>query len=194
MPKRSSAPRPGCRSASTLMAALAAGAALSGCSDARGIATTAPRSASSPTGLATAPPDPEARSDADLERLVTQRYVDFQRIVAESGATSDAADPRLAEYATGAVLDNVLGKLAVRQQAGTRLYGAPVPHVRAVSVSGDRATIQDCLDNSATGLVDKAGNKVSVGRDRQATTATLVRTGDTWRVSEITTVAGGGSC
>ncbi len=42
--------------------------------------------------------------------------------------------------------------------------------------------------------MDKAGNKLSVGRDRQETTATLVRTDDTWRVSEITTIAGGGSC
>ncbi len=194
MPKRPSDPRPGCRSASALLAAVAVGTSLVACSDARGIETTAPRATSSPTTAATPTPSPVSTPDVAVERLVAQRYVDFQRVVAESGATSDADDPRLAEYATGAVLENLRGKLAVREQSGTRLYGAPVPHIKAVSVVQDRATVQDCLDNSATGLMDKAGNKLSVGRDRQETTATLVRAGDTWRVSEITTIAGGGSC
>lgn len=194
MPKRPSHPRPGYRSASVLLAVVAVGASLVACSDARGIETSAPRASSPPTTAATPTPSPAATPDVAIERLVTQRYVDFQRVVAESGATSNADDPRLAEYATGAVLENLRGKLAVREQSGTRLYGAPVPHVKAVSVVQDRATVQDCLDNSATGLMDKAGNKLSVGRDRQETTATLVRAGDTWRVSEITTIAGGGSC
>jgi hypothetical protein len=194
MPKRPSNPRPGCRSASALIAAVTVGASLAACSDARGIETTPPRANPSPTVTATMTPSPVPPPDVAIERVVTQRYVDFQRVVAESGAKSDADDPRLAEYATGAVLENLRGKLAVRQQAGTRLYGAPVPHVRDVSVSGERATVHDCLDNSATGLMDKAGNKLSVGRDRQETTVTLVRTDDVWRVSEITTIAGGGSC
>ena len=194
MPKRPSDPRPGCRSAFALLAAVAVGASLVACSDARGIETTAPRATSSPTTVTTPTPSPVSTPDVAVERLVAQRYVDFQRVVAESGATSDADDPRLAEYATGAVLENLRGKLAVREQSGTRLYGAPVPHVRAVTVSGQRATVHDCLDNSATGLMAKAGNQLSVGRDRQETTATLVRAGDTWRVSEITTIAGGGSC
>ena len=196
MPKRPSNPQSGCRSASALLAAVAVGAALVGCSAARGIETTEPRPTSSPPSVPTPAPTPQAVGTADpaIERVITQRYIGFHRVVAESGATSDADDPRLAEYATGAVLDNLRGKLAVRQQSGTRLYGAPVPHVQSVSVSQDGATVQDCLDNSATGLMDKAGNKLSVGRDRQQTTATLVRVGDTWRVSEITTVAGGGSC
>jgi hypothetical protein len=113
---------------------------------------------------------------------------------AETGATSDAADPRLAEYTTGAVLENLRAKLAVRQQSGTRLYGAPVPHVQSVSLSGNLATVKDCLDNSGTGLMDGSGNKLSVGRDRQETTATLVLEEGVWKVSEITTIAGGGSC
>lgn len=69
-----------------------------------------------------------------------------------------------------------------------------MPHVQSVSVAGDRATVRDCLDNSATGLVDRSGKKLSVGRARQETTATLIREQGTWKVSEIETVAGGGSC
>lgn len=182
-----------CRSRSFAAGAAAALVAvtLSACSDSGGITTTVPRSGpvSSPTPATSA-----LATVADDEQLVTQRYLDFQRVVAESGATSDANDPRLAEYATGAVLESLRGKLAVRKQAGTRLYGSPVPHVQSVTVSGDRATVQDCLDNSATGLVDRAGTKLSVGREGQQTTATLVREGGRWKVSEITTVAGGGSC
>jgi hypothetical protein len=179
-----------CRAAQGLLVPLVLGAALSACSDDGGIRTTVPPSAGSTTALAT----PVETSPADTERLVTQRYLDFQRIVAETGASSDADDPRLGEYATGAVLDNLRGKLAVRQQAGTRLYGTPVPHVVSVSVAGDSATVRDCLDNSATGLMDSDGNKLSVGRERQETTATLVREEGVWKIRDITTIAGGGSC
>ncbi len=194
MPKRTNDTRPRCRAVHAWFAVLALVAVLSACSEDSGIRTAPPRADDAPTASAPVTASPSETSGAAVEALVTQRYLDFQRVVAESGATSDADDPRLAEYATGAVLENLRGKLAVREQSGTRLYGAPVPHVKAVSVVQDRATVQDCLDNSATGLMDKAGNKLSVGRDRQETTATLVRAGDTWRVSEITTIAGGGSC
>jgi hypothetical protein len=196
MRKRPGNTRLSCRSASALLTALAVSTCVAACTDARGIETSAPAATSAPpvAVATTATTTPVLTPGADTERLVQQRYTDFQRVVAESGATSDADDPRLAEYATGAVLENLRGKLAVRQQAGTRLYGAPVPHVSAISVRNDRAIVTDCLDNSKTGLMDKAGNKLSVGRARQETTATLVRVGDSWKVSEITTVAGGGSC
>ena len=79
------------------------------------------------------------------------------------GAVSDPDDPRLADYATGAVLTNLRGTFALRRTEGRRLYGQQVPHVAAVTVTGDRATVQDCLDNSATGLMDAAGTKLNVG-------------------------------
>jgi len=189
--KRANDLRPRYRSPRLWLAAAALGVTLSACSDSGGIQTTVPRSGDASTSSpATSPP----ATSAEVERLVTQRYLDFQRVVAESGAASNADDPRLAEYATGAVLESLRSKLAVRQQAGTRLYGSPVPHVKSVKVSGDKATVLDCLDNSATGLVDRSGKKLSVGREQQETTATLVRAGGSWKVSEITTIAGGGSC
>jgi hypothetical protein len=168
---------------------LTIGIALTACSSG-GIRTASSSSDDSPAPSASAP----ATATGSADKVVEQRYVGFQRVVAESGASSNADDPRLAEYATGAVLENLRGKLAVRRRSGTRLYGTPIPHVQAVSVSGDRATVRDCLDNSGTGLIDRAGKKLSVGRPRQATTATLVLNGGVWKVSEITTVAGGGTC
>ena len=170
------------------------GLSLAACSEANGIQTSPPGTSLSPTAPAASSPSPRASSTAAIERLVGQRYVEFQRVVAEAGAASDTEDPRLAQYATGAVLENLRGKLSVRRQSGTRLYGAPVPNVQSVSVSGDRATVRDCLDNSGTGLMDAAGNKLSVGRDRQETTATLVLVDGAFKVSEISTIAGGGSC
>jgi hypothetical protein len=194
MPKRANNnPGSGCRAAPSLIAAVALTLLLTACSGVDGIETSVPGSGS-PSGTGTIEPSAGMTSTAALERQVTERYVEFQGVVAETGATSDADDPRLAEYATGAVLENLRGKLAVRRQSGTRLYGMPVPHVQSVSVSGDRATVVDCLDNSGTGLVDRAGKKLSVGRERQETTAVLVLEGGVWKVSEITTIAGGGSC
>ncbi len=191
----------GSRAVRTWITALLLGLLTAACTEANGLPTSRPATsrlpdpsaASMPTSGASTPA-PGPTSATGLERLVTQRYVGFQRVAAEAGAVSNSADPRLSEYATGAVLENLRGKLAVRRQAGTRLYGAPVPHVQSVSVAGARATVRDCLDNSATGLVDRAGKKLSVGRERQQTTATLVLADGTWKVSDVATVAGGGSC
>lgn len=162
MAKRANHPRPGYRAAHTSVAALALSAVLSGCSDDEGIRTAVPTTGDSNASAATASPA-ETGAAAAAERLVTERYLMFQEIVAESGAASDPDDPRLVEYATGAVLDNLVGKLAVRKQAGTRLYGAPLPDVQSVTVSGDNATVKDCLDNSGTGLEDAAGQQ-ALGR------------------------------
>jgi hypothetical protein len=194
MENRAQYPEPPWRAAGTSIITIVLSLFLAACSEAKGINTNLPGASDAPAGTAVAIPTTSATSQAATERLVRQRYLDFQRIVAEVGATSNADDPRLAEYATGAVLENLRGKLAVRRQEGVRLYGAPVSRIQSVSVSANQATVRDCLDNSATGLVDKAGKKLSVGRARQETTATLVHEDGTWKVSEITTVAGGGSC
>lgn len=170
------------------------GLVLAACSDANGVPTNPPPTRTSPASSATTAPAAGTSPEAATKTLVTERYLEFQRVVAEVGATSDADDPRLPEYATGAVLENLQGKLAVRRQSGIRLYGVPQPDVQYVSVVGSRATVRDCLDNSQTGLVDRAGKTLSVGRARQETTATLVLLQGTWKVSEIKTVAGGGSC
>jgi hypothetical protein len=194
MTKRAHDSERGCRTFCGCMVAAALALTLTACADANGVETSPPRVDVSPATSRTPSQSPLATTDAAAEKLVTERYVKFQQVVAETGATSDGEDPRLAEYATGAVLENLRAKLAVRQQSGTRLYGAPVPHVQSVSLAGNRATLRDCLDNSGTGLVDGDGNKLSVGRDRQETTATLVVEEGAWKVSEITTIAGGGSC
>ena len=140
------------RSALLWAAAAVFGVTLSACSNSGGIQTTLPRLGEAKTSSPS--PSPTVKS-ANVDRLVIQRYLTFQRVVAESGAASNADDARLAEYATGAVLVSLRGKLAVRHQAGTKLYGSPLPHVQSVKLSGGRATVLDCLDNSATGLENR---------------------------------------
>ena len=193
MAKRANDLSPRFRSPRVWLAAVSLGVTLSACSHDAGIQTI-PLQTHEASPASPSPSLSQPSTSAVVGRVVTQRYLGFQRVVAESGATSNADDPRLAEYAAGDVLKGLLGKLAVRRQAGTHLYGRPVPHVKSVTVSGDRAMVMDCLDNSATGLVDRSGKKLSVGRDRQETTATLIRANDTWKVSAVTTIAGGGSC
>ena len=177
MGKRAHGCHRGWRTAHASLIAVLLGLSLAACSEANGNQTSRPATTDTVQPSTPSTPTPSATSQRVSERVVTQRYVEFQRVVAEVGAVSTPNDARLAEYATGAVLENLRGKLAVRRQAGTRLYGAPVPHVQSVSIAGRRATVRDCLDNSATGLIDRAGNKLSVGREQQQTKATLVLSG-----------------
>lgn len=82
------------------------------------------------------------------------------------------------------------GPPAIRHEA-LRQPGTSCEVRKGVRRQGHRPGL---LDNSATGLVDRSGKKLSVGRERQETTATLVRADGSWKVSEITTIAGRGSC
>ena len=123
-----------------------------------------------------------------------QRYEQYHAVVAQVGAASDPDDARLEDYDTGPVLANLRGTFTLRRAEGRRLYGQAVPHVSAVTITDGEATVQDCLDNSATGLMDAAGTKVNVGRDRQQTTAKLIQENGVWKVAELTTVEGGGDC
>ena len=131
---------------------------------------------------------------AATEVQVRERYERYHEVVAEVGAVSDPDDPRLADYATGGVLANLRGAFALRRAEGRRLYGQAVPHVFAVTITDGKATVQDCLDNSAIGLEDIAGKKLDVGRSEQQTTATLMQEAGVWKVAELTTVEGGGDC
>ena len=110
------------------------------------------------------------------------------------GAASDPDDPRLADYATGGVLANLRGTFALRRGEGRRLYGQAIPHVSALTITGGKARVEDCLDNSATGLVEANGTKLNVGRAEQQITATLVQEAGVWKIADVTTVEGGGDC
>ena len=156
------------------------GILLAGCSDEPEVRVEAPTRDESPSTIPTtigsaptstsSPPDDVAATKAEIQ----ERYERYHEVVAEVGAASDPDDPRLADYATGGVLANLRGTFALRRAEGRRLYGQAVPHVSAVSVTDNRATVQDCLDNSATGLMDAAGTKLNVGRAKQLITVSLV--------------------
>ena len=148
------------------------------------------RSSAGPTLTSSATADYAAAIEAEVQ----ERYKQYRVVVAEAGAASDPDDPRLEDYATGGVLANLRGTFAQRQAEGRRLYGQAVPHVSAISVTDGKAVVEDCLDNSATGVMDATGAKLSVGRAEQLITVTLIQEGGVWKVAEATTVQGGGDC
>ena len=169
------------------------------CSNDPGVRVEAPTpDESSSTNRSSTGPKPTSSATADsaaaIEAEVQERYKQYRVVVAEAGAASDPDDPRLADYATGGVLANLRGTFAQRRAEGRRLYGQAVSHVSAVSVTVEKARVEDCLDNSATGLMDAAGTKLNVGRAEQLITVTLVEEGGVWKVTEVTTIEGGGSC
>jgi len=198
-----------CRAAATrsvgtsglaVIAFIVAGMLLGACSNEPGIRAETPTATEpsaaigSSTGSAsTLSPNP-TNDAAAIQAQVQERYKQYRVVVAEAGAASDPDDPRLADYATGGVLANLRGTFALRRTEGRRLYGQAVPHVSAVSVTDNRATVEDCLDNSATGLMDAAGTKLNVGRAKQLIIVSLVQEGGVWKVAELTTVEGGGGC
>ncbi len=173
---------------------------LTGCSGDTGVQaeTPKPSATTSPAGASPVPTSTSTASPVDtlaaVKAVVQKRYEEYYVVVAEAGATSNPDDPRLAQYSTDGVLANLRGKFAVRRTEGRHVYGRSVPHVSAITLTGATAKVQDCLDNSATGLMDKSGRKLNVGRAQQQTIATLVVENGIWKVAELATVAGGGSC
>ena len=195
-----STPRTGRYSTATFVPLVVVGTFLAACSGDSGLAVETPAHRENPSASPsfTGPPSMSLPSPVDdvaaTKVQVQERYERYHEVVAEVGAVSDPDDPRLADYATGGVLANLRGTLALRRADGRRLYGRAAPHVSAVTITGDQATVQDCLDNSATGLMDPAGTRLNVGRAQQQTTATLTQEAGVWKVSELTTVEGGGGC
>ena len=198
--RQPSTPRTGRYSTAAFVSFIVVGTFLAACSSDPGLAAKAPahNESRSVNPSFTGPPSMSSPSPVDdvaaTEVQVQERYERYHEVVAEVGAVSDPDDPRLADYATGGVLANLRGTLALRRADGRRLYGRAAPHVSAVTITGDQATVQDCLDNSATGLMDAAGTRLNVGRAQQQTTATLTHEAGVWKVSELTTVEGGGGC
>ena len=149
---RSTTPRTGRYSTAAFVPLVAVCTFLAACSGDPGLAVETPtrNESLSASPSFTGPPSTSSPTSADdlaaTEVQVQQRYERYHEVVAEVGAVSDPDDPRLADYATGGVLTNLRGAFALRRAEGRRLYGQAVPHVSAVTITGDQATVHDCLD------------------------------------------------
>jgi hypothetical protein len=104
-------------------------------------------------------------------------------------AAADPMDPlsaRLADHATGAELETVRKAFVARKSGGEVIRGTLDLAPRVVSVVGESATVRDCyLDN--TGIYDAAtgARKDTATGVRHLITASLVREGTAWKVSEL---------
>jgi hypothetical protein len=110
--------------------------------------------------------------------------------------TSDYQSPLLPEDASGNALSVLVQGLAKNQQQGIVTKGEPAlhPQVTSLSPTGDpnQATISDCFDDThwleyrtSGGLVNNAPG------GRRATTAILMKTNGTWKVTQLAVQATG---
>ena len=94
----------------------------------------------------------------------------------------------LTPVATGTELAGMLSAIAADTTAGQASWGQPVLHPYDVTVDGTTATLQDCQDEMATGMMSTVtGQKLTHGGPRVHFDATLDQGADgAWRVAKLT--------
>jgi hypothetical protein len=120
------------------------------------------------------------------EREVLDAYRGFWDAYLAAADPMEPLSPRLAEHATGTELETVRGAFVARRSGGEVIRGGFDLAPRVVSVVGDAATVRDCyLDN--TGIYDATTGtrKDTATGVRHLITASVVREGGSWKVSEL---------
>jgi hypothetical protein len=112
--------------------------------------------------------------------------------------TSDFQSTQLPQHATGQALTLFVQGLARDQLHGIVTRGEPLLHPVVTSLSPDRdptrATVTDCFDDTHWLEYKTSGAPAkNTAGGRRATTAELVRTAGTWKVTQIT-VGKTGTC
>lgn len=188
--------RPRCRSA-----LLALGLLLAACShgsdeiaEPESSTTTSPTTETSTTSTSssstsTSTPDGEQPEDQEL----VARYVGFwDARLAANEAPPDPDDPALAEFATGAQLENVVAETRQRLEDGLALRAAEPTRtshdVTVVSQTDDQAELQDCFVND--GIVYRAdtGEVVDDSVVTRSVSAVMVLVDGVWKLERATVV------
>jgi hypothetical protein len=91
----------------------------------------------------------------------------------------------LAPYAAPANIPSLIRGFETDWSRGEVQYGAPVPHILSVRITGDHAAVHDCADFSHAGVQNARTGQVvgSLGSSRVNMISTLVRTRGRWLVS-----------
>jgi predicted small lipoprotein YifL len=91
----------------------------------------------------------------------------------------------LAPYVAAASIPSLITGFKTDWARGEVQYGAPVPHILSVRITGDHAAVHDCADFSRAGVqIARTGQVVgSLGSSRVNMISTLVRTHGRWLVS-----------
>lgn len=93
--------------------------------------------------------------------------------------------PVLADLADSPLVEQLVQRKAADRARGARLYGQIQPHLSAVVVRGDQASVTDCQDASHAGRADLAGHPKTVGVAGNRVLGQLVHTPAGWRVSHV---------
>lgn len=123
------------------------------------------------------------------EEEIAARYVGFwdaRFAVNSADVVGDPNDPRLAEYATGAQLEQVMADTQRFAEQGLRLARPVQPvefrQVEVVSIDGDTAMVQECYVDDGL-LTDRAtGDVVNDSVSTHNVSATMHRIGGVWKV------------
>jgi hypothetical protein len=127
-----------------LVVLIVAVAMLSGCQS--GSKTASPETA--PGGATSAASTTSADSRAALEAAVLRSYRAFWDDVVAAGRQADWQSPRLADHAAGQALQAVRDHYRSLQTAGLVDLGTVELHPKVVSLAGETATVNDCVDVS----------------------------------------------
>ena len=157
---------------------------LAACSD-DSSPTVAPTSSS--TAVTTAAPTTSTTGDPAVE--IVARYTQFWEVRFEANRDPvNPADPRLAQFATGAQLDNVLAETRQRRDQGLAVRrpepSASTNRVKVVEVVGDTATLQDCATNDGIIYRVASGQVLDEGVVTRSVEATMLRIDGDWRLAD----------
>ncbi len=99
----------------------------------------------------------------------------------------DPEHPALAQHATGKQLETLQKAFLASRAGGEVIRGTLDLAPRVLSVTGDRAAVRDCyLDNSGVYDAATGSRKDTASGTRHLVTASLVREGGVWKVSDLT--------
>jgi hypothetical protein len=138
---------------------------------------------------ATARPAPPTWSSS-AEQAVRSAYASFWD-ASDRALTASPEQVRLIlrDYSTGGYLDFQVRQIVLQQGEHKGPWGKVVLHIRAVEVTGAKATVRDCQDASDAGLADTRTNELipgTRGAKHRNLAAQLVRGGDgRWRLSDL---------
>jgi hypothetical protein len=129
------------------------------------------------------------------EQAAVKAWMDFYQISAGALNTfgmnlSTKAEVKAFEaVATGKAHQWTYGWIAERRRKRYMTVGENLMTMNAIQIQGKKATIQGCVDDKSY-EVDEQGKAVTPAPGLTGLTDTLVRSGTTWRVSEIQVTAG----
>jgi hypothetical protein len=157
-------------------------------------------SASASKPSTTGGPHPSSTTSPPTTASVTAKVIsDYQTMWADlvlAARTSNYQSKLLPQHATGDALSLLVQGLATDRALGIVTKGQPMlqPRVSSLTPAANptKASITDCFDNTRW-IEYKTNGKLQKNAPggRRSTTADLVRTGSTWKVTELTIRATG---